>query len=404
MSYFAGLDWASAEHALCVVDDRGQDRGRFKVTHSANGLAELRSVLRRFGEPAEIPVAIERPSGLVVDLLIEIGHPVVAIHPNAVKAARPRYGAALAKSDGGDAYLLADLLRTDGHRFPPLREPSDETKALRALVRTRDDLVAARVGFANQLRSLLESFWPGATAIFAEIDSPIALAFCDRYPTPAAAEKLTPKRLSQFLGRHAYCGRRPTAELLERLRSAPQGLAGELEAEAKGEAVRALVAVLTPIVAQIGLLNGSIDAALAQHPDGPIIASFPRSGRINAAQILAELGDERRRFPTDDQLAAEAGVAPVTRESSKHRAVVFRFACNKRLRSAITILADNTRRASAWAAAIYARARGRGCDHPHAIRILARAWLRVIWRCWQDRRPYDPALHRGATRFIAAGG
>ncbi len=404
MPYFAGIDWASREHALCVIDERGKDRGRFAIAHSAKGLAELRQILRRFGEPDEVPVAIERPSGLLVDLLIEIGHPVVAIHPNAVKAARPRYGAALAKNDAGDAYLLADLLRTDGHRFPPLREPSDETKALRALVRTRDDLVAARVGFANQLRSLLESFWPGAVQIFFEIDTPIALAFCDRFPTPASAEKLTPKRLAQFLGQHAYCGRRPVAELLERLRSAPTGLAGELEAEAKGIATRALVAALKPIVAQIVELNGAIDAALAQHPDGPIIASFPRSGRINAAQILAELGDDRRRFASDDQLASEAGVAPVTRESGKHRSVVFRFACNKRLRSAITTLADNTRHACTWAASIYARARGRGCAHPHAIRILARAWLRVIWRCWQDRAPYDPARHAGAARLLATGG
>src|SRR5207249_1731610 len=141
-------------------------------------------------------------------------------HPNAVKAARPRYGAALAKSDAGDAYLLADLIRTDGHRFSPLRQPSDETKALRALVRTRDDLVATRVQLANQLRSLLDGFWPGAVAIFADIDTPIALAFCERYPTPKSAEKLDAKRLSRFLGEHAYCGRRPTAELLDRLRGA----------------------------------------------------------------------------------------------------------------------------------------------------------------------------------------
>jgi len=148
--------------------------------------------------------------------------------------------------------------------------------------------------------------------------------------------------------------------------------------------------------------QAAIVAALEQHPDGPILQSFPRSGGVNAAQILAELGDDRTRFPTEDQLAAEAGVAPITRESGKHRAVSFRWACSKRLRHALTTFADNSRHASPWAKAIYTAARRRGCDHPHAIRILARAWVRVLWRCWQDRRPYDVTRHGAAQRLAAA--
>jgi transposase len=137
---------------------------------------------------------------------------------------------------------------------------------------------------------------------------------------------------------------------------------------------------------------------IEEHPDGPIVTSFPRAGRINAAQILAELGDCRERFPTDEQLAAEAGVAPVTHASGKHRGVAFRRACNKRLRQAVTCFADNSRHASPWAADIYRRARARGHDHPHAVRILARAWIRVLWRCWTDGKHYDAALHGGAKR------
>src|SRR5205807_1619119 len=143
-------------------------------------------------------------------------------------------------------------------------------------------------------------------------------------------------------------------------------------------------------------LSAAIAAALSQHPDGALLQSLPRSGSVNAAQILAELGDDRTRFPTNEQLAAEGGVAPVTRESGKHRGVAFRRACNKRPRQALTTFADNSRHGSPWAAAIYAAARRRGCRHPHAIRILARAWIRVLWRCWQDRRPYDVTHHRGA--------
>jgi transposase len=401
MTFFVGLDWAAMTHAVCVLDETGTTRWRGTVPHTAAGLAELVQRLRRFGPPASLPVALERPSGLVVDALLEAGFPVVPIHPNVVKATRPRYSAAGGKSDPSDAYLLADLLRTDGHRFRPLQPLADETRALRALVRGRDDLVAQRVALANQLRALLERFWPGAAAIFADVDSPIALAFLTRYPTPQSADRLGEPRLAQFLRRHAYCGRRSPAELLARLRAAPRSGTGDAETDASGELVHAFVTVLTPLLAQIQQLSAAIAAAVAQHTDGPLVQSFPRSGTVNAAQLLAELGDDRTRFPTADQLAAEAGVAPVTRTSGKHRGVAFRWACNKRLRQALTTFADNSRHASTWAAAVYARARARGCDHPHAIRILARAWVRVLWRCWQDRRPYDATQHRAAQLAAA---
>ncbi len=401
MARFAGIDWASAEHAVCVIDERAKVLHRAMVAHTREGLVDLVRALRRFGAPADLPVAIERPSGLLVDTLVEAGFQVVPIHPNAVKASRPRYAAAQSKTDLGDAFLLADLLRTDGHRFPALHPLSDETRALRALVRTRDDLVAERVGLANQLRALLERFWPGAVAIFADVDSPIALAFLRRYPTPQSAERLGAKRLRGFLARNAYCGRRPVPELLARLRSAPAGLASEREAEASGELVLALAAVLEPLVAQIQRLTAAVERALEAHPDGSLIASFPRAGRVNAAQILAELGDDRARFVSEEHLAAEAGVAPVTKASGKSRSVGFRWACNRRLRLAVTCFADNSRHASAWAAGVYQRARARGCDHPHATRILARAWLRVLWRCWSDHRPYDPLRHSAAALLLA---
>jgi len=400
MTFRIGLDWGAAAHTLCVVDAKGGIAVRFEVAHTAAGLVELKRRLARFGDPAELPVAIERPSGLVVEALLATGHPVVPIHPNAVKASRPRYRAAGGKSDPGDAYLLADLLRTDGHRFRPLASCSDAIKALRALVRGRDDLVATRVALANQLRSLLEGFWPGAAAIFADVDSPIALAFLQRYPTPDSAARRGEKRLAAFLGQHRYCGRRTPTALLARLRAAPAGLAGDAETDAKGEMVRALAAVLDRLVAQIAGLTSRIGHAVAALPDGQIVMSFPRAGRICAAQILAELGDVRARYQTADQLAADAGLCPVTHQSGKSRGVTFRWACNRRLRQAITCFADNSRHSSAWAADIYRRARGRGCRHPHAIRILGRAWLRILWRAWTDRQTYDPARHRAACTIL----
>jgi transposase len=399
MPFYAGLDWGGTEHAVCVIDGSGTVVARFQLRHDAAGLNELLARLRKIAPAAELPIAIERPSGLIVDTLVEVGHPVIPIHPNVLKACRPRYRAAGGKSDPGDAYMLADILRTDGHRFRPLMPVSHDIKALRALVRARDDLVTQRLSLANQLRSLLESFWPGAAAVFADIDSPIALAFVARYPTPDSAGRLGERRLASFLAQQAYCGRRSPAELLARLRAAPAGLASEIEAEVKGEIARALAAVLERLVTEIAKLSSRIEHDIAELPDGKIVMSFPRAGRICAAQILAELGDVRERFPTEQQLAAEAGVCPVTHASGKSRGVVFRWACNKNLRLAVTCFADNSRHACAWAAAIYRRARDRGCKHPHAVRILARAWVRVLWRVWQDRKPYSPTAHAAALRI-----
>lgn len=402
MPYFVGLDWASQEHVVCVINEHAQVVWRATIPHTAVGLATLHARLARLASPATLPVAIERPSGLLIDSLVDGAFSVVPIHPNVLKASRPRYAAAQGKSDAGDAFILADLLRTDGHRFRPLQPLSDETRALRAMVRTRDDLVVQRVALANQLRALLESFWPGAAQIFAEIDSPIALAFLHRYPTPRSAQRLGEQRLAAFLAHQHYSGHRSITDLLARLHQAPTTACGEVESEAKGDLVRTLVAVLEPLVRQLHHLSRAIEDAITVHADGPVLMSFPRAGRINAAQLLAELGDDRLRFVSHDHLAAEAGVAPVTRASGKHRGVTFRWACNKRLRHALTTFADNSRHASRWAAHVYQQARARGCDHPHAIRILSRAWLRVLWRCWQGHTLYNPSHHRAAQPLLCA--
>lgn len=398
MSYFAGIDWGNAEHAVCVVDDVGKIVFSSFFAHDAAGLSSLCQRLQHLD--AAMPVAIERPSGLLVDTLMETGLQVVPIHPNIIKACRSRYRAAFSKDDRGDAYLLADVLRTDGHRFRTLCPASDAIQALRALVRTRDDLVAQRIALANQLRGLLESFWPGPSALFGHIDALISLAFIARYPTPSSVARLGEKRLARFLASHSYSGRQTPAALLEHLRGAPVGKAGSAEEKLKGIAVMALTRALSGVVDEIACLTRHIEHEVAQLADGAIVMSLPRTGLLNAAQILAELGDVRERFVTEEHLAAEAGLAPVTRQSGKSKAVVFRWACNHRLRNAITIWANNTRLANAWAKNIYDRARARGCRHPHAVRILARAWVRVLWRMWNNRTLYQPSLHNGAKPFL----
>lgn len=397
----AGIDWASEAHEVCVSQE-GEAIERFSVAHDEGGIAKL---ARRLGRLEVDRVAIERPDGILVERLLGAGLEVLAIHPNQVKAARPRFAVAHGKSDRFDAFVLAELARTDAHRFRTLRPDTEETKALRVLTRAREDLVGARVELANQLRAQLQAFWPGAL-VFHDIDSPISLAFLARYPTPAHAKGLGAKRMAAFLARHRYSGGADPAALVERMRAAPRGTAGPVECEARRAVVLGLIAALEPIVAEIAELNGKIRDALARHPDAAIFAPLFRDRRtaICPATLIAELGDCRGRYPTESALAADAGMSPVALESGKLRVATFRRACDKRLRLAVATLADSTRHWHPWAKEVYRRARARGQDHPHAIRTLGRAWIRVLWRCWHEEVPYDSGRHGNFRQLDTAKG
>ncbi|MGH9139281.1 MAG: IS110 family transposase [Acidimicrobiales bacterium] len=395
----AGIDWASEEHAVCVLDDEGRAVDRFTIAHSADGFDRLIARLARHGDAADVPVAIERPDRRLVDRLLEAGHAVVPVKTNAIKAWREAEVPLGAKSDPGDAEVIADYLRQRRGRLRALLPFSAETRALRAVVRSRTDLVEQRVAAANQLEAVLDAFWPGAKAVFADTWSPIALDFLERYPTPASAARLGEARMAAFLTKHGYSGRRPAAELVARLRTAPAGVGAGPESDARRDVVLAMVRVLRALVQAIKDLDRSVAAHLDEHPDAEIFRSLPRSGQINAAQRLAEWGDCREAFDSPESVAALCGATPVTKKSGKHQAVHFRWACNKRFRNAMTTFADNSRRASPWAQSIYQAALDRGHDHPHAVRLLTRAWIRVIYRCWTDRTVYDPARHGAITRL-----
>jgi transposase len=398
---FVGIDWASEHHDVCVEDDRGSVVSSFRVGHDAGGFDELVERLARLGGPA-LRVAIERPDGRLVDRLLEGGYQVVPVSPKAIKAWREAEFSAQAKSDAGDAKVICDYLRLRSAQLRVLEPYSPQTRALRAVVRARDDLVSQRVSVVNQLRATLNAFWPGATMLFASLFSPIALAFLEDYPSPTSASRLGERRMALFLRRHHYTGRRSAPELVRRLRAAPAGIGSGPEVDARQASVLAYVGILRALNAAIAKLETSMAAHLGEHPDAEIFTSLPRSGRITAAQMLAEWGDCRTAYAGPEAVAALAGAVPVTKKSGKYRSVHFRWACNKRFRRAITGLADRSRHSSPWAADVYRRARERGCDHPHAVRVLARAWIRVIYRCWLDRQLYDPAHHGGALRVAAA--
>jgi transposase len=393
-----GIDWARDDHAVSIVDREGRQAHRWTVPHTGAG---LRSLSRRLAQLAVTEVAIERPDGPVVEELLAAGLSVVVISPNQLKNLRGRYGSAGNKDDRFDAFVLADTLRTDRARLRPLIPDSPATTTLRRTCRARKDLVGHRVALANQLRAHLSTALPGAVDLFAELDSPISLRFLARFDTQDRADWLSPKRLAAWLTSVGYCGRVDPAVLHARLTAAPRGATGE-DGAAQAHITRALLAALTTLVEQIKALSEQISEQLDAHTDAHIFTSLPRSGTVRAARLLAEIGDCRARFPTPESLACLAGVAPSTRQSGKHRAVAFRWAADKQLRDAVCDFAGDSRRANPWAADLYQRAITRGHDHPHAVRILARAWLYVIWHCWQNNTAYNPTQHHALQRILHA--
>jgi transposase len=373
----------------------GRVTDRFSAAHDKAGITALITRLRR-NKVTE--VAIERGDGPLVDALLGAGLTVVVITSRQVRNLRSRFGAAGAKDDRFDAFVLADTLRTDRARLRPLVPDTPATISLRMTVRARRDLVRHRVAVCNQLRAHLAVAFPAGITLFHDLDSPISLAFLARFGSQDAAAGLDEQAIGAWLATIAVRGRPAPASVLHaRLQAAPPGATGT-DGAAQAGITAALTAMLTALSAQIKALETQIAGQLAAHPDGHIFTSLPRPGTVRAARLLAEIGDCRSRFPDPEPLA---GVAPVTRQSGNRTAHGFRWAVNRQLRDALCDFAAGSRHASPWAAALYDDARARGKDHPLAVRITARAWTYVIWRCWHDGTGYDPARHHALQAVLA---
>jgi transposase len=287
MGNCAGIDWASEKHDLLVENPAGEEVLAGTFAHSETGIAGMCAALTR--HEVEL-VAIERPDGLLVDRMLDAGIRILPLHPNQVAASRDRFRASGGKSDRFDRFVLCELARTDFHRFRILEPDSDQTKALRALTRSREDLVTARVAMGNQLRAELERFWPGPVRMFSAIDSPVSLAFLAKYPSPPDAKALGEKRLAAFLKAHGSTKAKAADHMLAQLRDAPTGRTGRIETECRRSIVLALVHSLSTMVSEINRLEAEIGATLAAHPDGPVFRSFFASSTsvLCPATLLAE--------------------------------------------------------------------------------------------------------------------
>ena len=398
-TFYAGVDWGEEHHQLCVVDDRGQRRAQEQVSHDVTGLARLRSQLLRFGPG--LPVAIERSEGLLVEHLQAHGHPVYPVSPRIAARARERYKVASVKDDRFDAYVLADTLRFEHQGWRPLSVPSPVLAEIKALTRDRDRLLETQQAIESQLRMILESYHPAPARLFSSVDRQITLSFVLDYPTPATASRVKATRMSGFLTRHHYTGRTSGQVLAERMRAnLLTGSAGTVAG--KSFSAQSYARLLGLLNSQLAEYDDAIASAVSEHPDAAVFASFPGVGPVLTGILLAEIGEDRGRYPDPAVLLAEAGLAPVTRASGRSHIVRFRYAANAHLREACMWWAFNSMKTSPWAAAAFKQAREDRKQHYHrALRGLAARWTRILWRCWQDGATYDPHRHTSAAALTA---
>jgi transposase len=396
MDVFCGIDWAEDHHDIALVDRDGKLLARRRISDDAAGLAQLLELLAGHGDTAEdpVPVAIETPRGLLTACLRATGRKVYPINPMAVARYRDRHSIAGRKSDHGDSFVLANVLRTDLHAHRPLPDDSELAQAIAVLARAQQDAVWARTQAHNKLRSHLREYFPGFLAAFADarggIMRPEARAILAAAPTPAAAAALT---LTQLRGLLKKAGRsRGIDTEATRLRDAfrvQQMRQLPLVEDAMGRQALALLGQLDAACTAADDLEQAVTRSFNQHPDAGIITSFPGLGSLTGARVLAEIGDDRSRFQDAKGLKAYAGAAPITRASGKSRSVTRRHIKNNRLNAAGYSWAFSALTASPGARGRYDRRREAGDRHAAAQRNLFGRLLGCLHHCLITGQNYD---------------
>jgi transposase len=395
LAIFCGIDWAEDHHDIAIIDETGTQLAKRRIGDDAAGYASLLQLLTEHGETADelTPVAIETGRGLLVACLAASGRDVYVINPMAAARYRERTAVARAKSDAGDALVLANILRTDRHAHRPLPHDSNLVRAIAVLARAGQDAAWSTQQIANQLRSVLREYFPAALHAFqikhVGLASAEARTILAAAPTPGAAARLTKTRLRTLLkqaGRQrnveAWVERLHAIFRAEALRHSPR------VEDAFGQQARALLLQLDAAVRATGQLLAAAEAAFLEHPDAEIITSFPGLGTITGARVLAELGDDRDRFTDPRALKAYAGAAPVTRASGKVRLVMHRRVKNDRLAAAGYVWTFAALTKSAPARAHYDRRRAAGDRHNAALRNLFNRFLGQLHHCLQQRQKY----------------
>ena len=397
---FLGFDWAMDDHDVVGVDPAGRIVLDQSVEDSAEGWADFREKLVQCAGPdlAKVAVAVETCNGPAVERLLAMGCQVYPLNPKAAKRYRERKTVSGAKCDRLDAWSFGDALRTDGHGWRVLAPEDPLTQELRLLCRDEVGLIEQRTALVLQLKQALHEYYPTALKAFDKWTCPGAWAFVERFPTPAKLVAAGKRQWEKFLHAHRLYRAKTYEERLDLFARAQEFCGPPAVTKAKSRLAVALAGQLKVLERQLVEYRHAIEALFDQHPDRDIFGSLP-VGKKTGPRLAAEIGTIRERFEDAQALQCYGGTAPVTEQSGKSRRVKFRRACNKHLRATVGFLADHSRKKCVWAQVYYERKREEGKSHACALRCLGQRWLKILWKMWQTRTPYDEALHtRNQTR------
>jgi transposase len=388
---FVGHDWAETHHDLYIEDAHGRGLERARLPEGIEGVARFHQLVAgHVEEPAEVVVATETDRGLFVGALVAAGYTVLAVNPMSTSRYRERYSTSGAKSDSGDAKVLADLARTDAHNHRPIAGDSELAEAIKVLARAHQSLIWTRQRQTNQLRSTLREFYPGALGAFGELASGDALAVLAVAPTPTLGRQLSRSKLASALrrgGRQRRIEDR-AAQIQGELR-APQLQAPPLVADAMGASVTALIAVIGELNDQVARLETELADHFDQHPDAKIIRSLPGLGMTLGARVLSEFGDDPNRYANAKSRKNYAGTSPITKASGTRSVVLARYARNRRLADACYLWAFATLTTSPGARAFYDQRRTAGDTHHRALRALANRLVGILHGCLRHSAIYN---------------
>lgn len=390
LTHFVGFDWAKDHHQVVVVDQQGKILSEFEFEHSLEGWSQWRQRMSAY--PA-VAVVIETNQGAAVEQLLQQAMTVYPVNPRSAKAYRTRKVSSANKTDRLDAWSLAEALRTDGQGWRPLQPLDPIVQELRLLCRDELHLIEQRTALVNQLQQGLAEYYPAVLEAFDDWTVPAAWKFLERFPTPQALVAAGPRKIESFLHCHKLYRQNSHRRRMEALAKAGQWNISQAIARAKSLLVLSLVKMLAILDKQLHQYRAQIEKLFESHPDHDLFGSLPGAGPKMSARLLSEIGDDRTVFPDADSLRCYAGTAPVSYQSGQVHKVYLRRQCDKYLRCAIHLWADLSRRWCQWAQVYYSQLRKRGKSHAEAVRCLGHRWLKIIWKMWQTRTPYDGELH-----------
>lgn len=390
LTHFAGFDWAKDHHDVVVVDRIGNIVKQFSFEHTAPGWRQFQE---RMAEFDRVGLAIEARYGAILERLLELQACVYAIHPQRAKAYRQRKVPSGNKTDQVDAWSLADALRLDGAHWRPLAPQDPLTQELRLLCQAEVALIQERTGLINQLQHALYEYYPAALEAFDEWTLPSAWAFVVAFPTAEALVQAGKRKWEKFL--HAQKLARPETyqKRMEIFARANQFVGAAALVRAKSRLAVTRAKQLQVLQKQIDEHRQEIHRLFLKHPDVEIFSSLPGAGEKIAPRLLAAIGEDRALFADAQSLQCLAGTAPVSYQSGQIHRVRLRQQCNKFFRYTVHLWANLSRACCPWAETYYRALRAKGKSHACALRALGHRWLKILWKMWQTRTPYDADLH-----------